>query len=106
MVMANNLKKGLILLGVMVLVIVGLYASLMIGGLVTGSIANTATSGDITVSSAMNTSIAGFETSYISDSEGIANNSGLIIALVAIVVLVTVFGIRFNFTGGGRRGVE
>lgn len=98
----DSLKKGLMLLGVMVLIIVGLYASLMIGGLVIGSIAEVAIGGDVPVSTAMNTSLSGMETSYISDSESISGNTGLIIALVAIVVLVMVFGIKFSF--GGKKG--
>ena len=106
MVNADSLKKGLLLLVIMIGVIIGLYALLMIGGLVVGSIGGVATSGSVPVSTAMNTSIAGFETSYISDAESISENSGLIIALVAIVVVVLVFGIKFNFGVGGRKGVE
>ena len=103
---SNSLKKGLILLVAMIGIIVALYALLMIGGLVVGSISNVATSGDVPVSAAMNTSIAGFETSYISDAETVSDNSGLIIALVAIVVLVIVFGIKFGFGSTGKGGVN
>lgn len=106
MVNADSLKKGLMILVIMIGVIVGLYALLMIGGLVVGSIANVAVSGSVPVSAAMNTSLSGFETSYITDSGSIANNSGLIIALVAVVVIILVFGIKFSFGGSGKRGVE
>ena len=105
MVDMNGIKKGMMILVTVIGIIIGLYGLLMIGGLVVGSIANVATSGDITVSTAMNTSLAGLEGDYIADSESVAGNSGLIIALVAIVVLVAVFGIKFGFSKG-KKGVE
>jgi hypothetical protein len=104
MVNGNGLKQGMMILLVIFGLVIGLYGLGMIGGLVVGSIANTATSGDIPVSAAMNTSIGGLETNYISDATSVFNNTGLIIALVAIVVLVIVFGIRFNFGGSSRKG--
>lgn len=106
MIKMNNLTKGLLMLVAAIGIIIGLYGLLMIGGLVVGSIANVATGGDIAVSSAMNTSLAGLEGDYITDSEAVAGNSGLIIALVAIVVLVAVFGFKFGFGGRGAKGVE
>lgn len=104
MVSTDNLKKGLLVLGVMLLVVIGLYATLMIGGLVVGSIAEQATAGTVSVSSAMNTSIAGHESQYITDSESIADNSTLIIGLVAIVVIMLIFGFKFSFgkMGSGK----
>jgi hypothetical protein len=103
----KGLIAGMLILAGIFTLLIGLYATGMIGGLVVGSISNVATSGDITVSSAMNTSIAALETSYIADTTSIFGNTGLIIALVAIVVLVIVFGIKFNM-GTGRKsgGVE
>ena len=106
MIKMNNLTKGLLVLVGVIGIIIGLYGLLMIGGLVIGSIAGVATGGDIVVSTAMNTSLAGMEGNYISDSEAVANNSGLIIALVAIVVLIAVFGFKFGFGGRGSKGVE
>ena len=105
MVNENALKKGALILGTLLLVFIGFYAALMIGGLTVGSIANTATSGTVTVSTAMNTSIAGFETSYISDVGSLQKNVALIVGLIAIVVIVAVFGFKFNF-GRGSKGVE
>ena len=102
----KGLKNGMLILLAILGLIVALYGLLMIGGLVVGSIAQTATSGSIPVSTAMNTSIAGMETSYITDAENISGNSALIIALVAIVVLIIVFGIKFNFGKTTGKGVE
>jgi hypothetical protein len=102
----NGLIAGMLILAGIFALLIGLYATGMIGGLVVGSIANVATSGDISVSSAMNTSISALETSYISDTTSIFSNTGLIIALVAIVILTVIFGIRFNMSGKKAGGVE
>jgi hypothetical protein len=103
----SGLIAGMLILASIFALLIGLYATGMIGGLVVGSIAQVATGGDITVSTQMNTSIAALETSYISDTTSIFSNTGLIIALVSIVVLVILFGIKFNM-GTGRKsgGVE
>lgn len=106
MIKMNNITKGLLVLVAVIGIIITLYGLLMIGGLVIGSIAGVATGGDITVSTAMNTSLAGLEGDYISDAEAVATNSGLVIALVAIVVLVAVFGFKFSFGRSGKKGVE
>lgn len=93
----------------MVLVLVGFYATLLIGGLVVGTISNTATSGDIEVSSAMNTSLTGIESDYISQSDNVSNNIPLIVGLVAVVVIVLIFfGRKFNLggTGGSSGGMN
>jgi len=100
----DSLRKGALVLGVLLVIFIGLYASFMIGGLVVGSIANTATSGTVAVSPAMNTSIAGFETSYITDAGSIQTNATLIIGLIAIVVIMLVFGFKFNFGKSGKGG--
>ena len=104
MIGTDALKKGALILGVLLVIIIGFYAALMIGGLVVGSIANTATAGTVTVSSAMNTSIAGFETSYITDVGTLRGNLTLIVGLIAIVVIMLVFGFKFNFGGGKGKG--
>jgi len=106
MVSEQSLKKGALILGVLLVVFIGFYAALMIGGLVVGSIANTAGSGAVTVSTGMNTSISGFETSYITDVTSLQSNATLIIGLIAIVIIMLVFGFKFNFGGKGRGSVE
>ena len=104
MVSTDSLKKGALVLGVLLVIFIGFYAALMIGGLVVGSIGNTATSGAVTVSTGMNTSIAGFETSYITDVTSLQSNATLIIGLIAIVIIMLVFGFKFNFSGGKGKG--
>jgi len=99
----NTLKKAVIVLGVILLALITFYATLMIGGLVVGTISNTATSGNVPVSSAMNTSIAGVEADYITQSNGLAGNVPLITGLIAVVVIVLIFfGKKFNL--GGSKG--
>jgi len=106
MVNFESLKKGALILGGLLVVFIAFYASLMIGGLVTGSIANTATSGAVNVSTAMNTALTGYETGYISTASSLSNNAPLIVGLVAIVVIISVFGFKFNFGGSRKGGVE
>jgi len=104
----NTLKKALIVLGVLLLALIGFYATLMIGGLVVGTISNTAVSGNIPVSSAMNTSISGVEGDYITQSDALGSNVPLIVGLVAVIVIVLVFfGKRFNLgSNGGNSGLN
>jgi len=108
MVSTDSLKQGALVLGVLLVIFIGFYAALMIGGLVVGSIANTATGGTVAVSEGMNTSIAGFETSYITDAGSLQGNATLIIGLIAIVVIMLVFGFKFKFGAKdkGKGGVE
>jgi len=101
----NTLKKGLTVLGVLLLAMIGFYATLMIGGLVVGTISNTATSGNIGVSSAMNTSLGAVEGDYITQSDALAGNVPLIIGLVAVVVIILIFfGKRFSLGGNNKGG--
>ena len=101
----NTLKKGLVVLGVILLAMIGFYATMMIGGLVVGTISNTATDGSITVSDAMNTSLASVEGDYITQSESLSGTVPLIIGLVAVVIIVLIFfGKRFNLGGTGGSG--
>ena len=97
----NTLKKALMVLGVLLLAMITFYATMMIGGLVVGTISNTATSGSIAVSSAMNTSLAGVEADYITQSDSLAGNVPIVVGLIAIVIIVLIFfGKRFNLAGG------
>ncbi len=99
----NTLKKALVFLGVLILALIGFYATMMIGGLVIGTISNTATGGSITVSSAMNTSLSGVEGDYITQSSALSNNVPLIVGLVAVITIVLVFfGSKFSL--GGKDG--
>lgn len=101
----NTLKKALVVLGVLLLTLITFYAIVMIGGLVVGTISNTATSGNIPVSSAMNTSISGVEGDYITQSAALASNVPLVVGLVAVIVIVLVFfGKKFNLSQGGGSG--
>lgn len=101
----KTLKLGVVVLGGFLLAMITFYATLMIGGLVVGTVANTATSGDIDVSSAMNTSLAGVEGDYITNSEALSNNIPLVVGLIAVVLIVLVFfGSKFNLMGGGNKG--
>jgi len=90
----KSLVQGFLILAGITAAAIGLYVLLPIGGLTVGTITNTATSGAVNVSTAMNTALAGYETSYIADTDSITNNTGVIIGLVAIVVIITVFGLQ------------
>jgi len=97
----NTLKKALIVLGVILLAMITFYSTLMIGGLVVGTITNTVTSGSIGVSPAMNTSIAAIEGDYITQSDALAGNVPIVIGLISIVIIVLIFfGKKFNISGG------
>lgn len=104
----NTLKTALIVLGVLLLAVIGYYATLMIGGLVVGTISNTATSGNVPVSVAMNTSLAGVEADYITQSDNLSSNVPLITGLIGVVVIVLIFfGKKFKFgTVGGSGKVD
>jgi hypothetical protein len=104
----NTLKKALVVLGVLLLAMITFYATLMIGGLVVGTISNTATAGTIPVSGAMNTSLSGVEGDYITQSDALAGNVPLVIGLVAVIVIVLIFfGKRFNLgNSGGNSGLN
>jgi hypothetical protein len=104
----NTLKRAVVVLGAILLALITFYATLMIGGLVVGTIANTATSGSVPVSDAMNTSIASVEGEYITQSQGISANVPLITGLVAVILIVLIFfGKKFNLGGqGGSKGLN
>lgn len=104
---SKNLIAAAVIIGVLLLIFIGLFATGMIGGLVVGTISQTSQSGIVPVSDAMNTSLAGLETDYITASESLFGNVTLIIGLFAIVVIILVFGFKMNFGGKQRgKGVE
>ena len=103
---SKNLVAAAVIIGVLLLIFIGLFATGMIGGLVVGTISETATSGIVPVSTAMNTSLAGLEGDYISASDSLFSNVTLIIGLFAIVVIILVFGFKMNFGGKSGKSVE
>ena len=106
----KSLIGGIIVLVGIVGALIGLYVLLPIGGLTVGVITNTATSGAVNVSAGMSTALSGYETSYIADTHSVTNNTAVIIGLVAIVVIIIVFGLkdflRDLFKGFGKGGVN
>jgi len=103
---SKNLIAAALIIGALLLIFIGLFATGMIGGLVVGTISETSTSGVVPVSTAMNTSLAGLEGDYITASEALFGNVTLIIGLFAIVVIIMVFGFKMSFGGKGKKGVE
>ena len=111
----KSLLSGMFLLIAIVGALMGLYVLLDISGLTVGTVTNVAVGdfngssggGNINVSTAMKTHLQGLETTYITDADAVTTNSGLIISLVAIVVIILVFGLEDffrNFTDGVRKG--
>jgi hypothetical protein len=96
------LIEGAKTVGTILAAFIGVYALAFVGGLVIGVLSNTATSGDITVSSAMNTSLTGVETSYIAAQSALFSPLTTIAALVIVVVLVVIFFKKGN--GGANLG--
>jgi len=107
----KSLIMGMFTLIAIVGTLMGLYVLLDISGLTVGTVTNVAVGdfngttggGNINVSNAMKTHLQGLETSYISDAESVTVNSALVISLVAIVVIILVFGLEDffrNFTKG------
>ena len=107
-----NVKNIFIALGA-VLGVIGLlgaiYILFMVNGLVVGTTAQVATSGNINVSAAMNTYLLGAEGDYISDAETLQGNVTLALQIMAIVIILVLFGIgalfgRDFFQKGGKSG--
>jgi len=69
----KSLVGGILILIGIVGTLIGLYVLLPIGGLTVGVITNTATSGAVNVSAAMQTALTGYETSYIADTTAVTN---------------------------------
>lgn len=87
----KTLIEGAKAVGLILGAFIGVYALAFVGGLVIGVLANTATSGDIVVSSAMNTSLTGLESSYITAQTAALNPLTTVAALVIVVILVVIF---------------
>lgn len=96
----KSLVEGAKVVGILLGAFIGIYALAFIGGLVIGVLANVATSGDITVSTAMNTSLTGLETGYIAAQAAVFNPITTIAALVVVVVLGIMFFKGGNMTSG------
>jgi len=98
----EGIKKVLYII-IAVLALLGtLFVGPMIYGLIVGSVAKVATDGSVPVSSAMNTSISGMETTYIATVDTTLGNTTLAVSLLAIVVIMVVF----NFYTNGKKSRE
>lgn len=116
----KSLVGGILILIGIVGALIGLYVLLPIGGLTIGVITevavpggNVSNAGAVNVSQAMRTALVGYETSYIADTNAVTNNTSVIIGLVAIVVIIVVFGLKDflkdlfkGFGSMGRGGVN
>lgn len=100
----ESLKTGMQLVVSFVGLFISFYALLFIGLLVIGVIANTALSGDITVSNQTNTTISETETTFTGAVDTLQNPVTIIISLVVVGVLMAMFFPQ-GFQGGasGRR---
>jgi len=106
MAIMESLKKGMKLVVSFVGLFISFYALLFIGLLVVGVIANTALSGDITVSDQTNTTITEAEEGFTSAVGTIQNPVTIIISLVVVGVLMAMFfpqGFQGG-TGSKKRG--
>ncbi len=113
----KSLIAGIVILVGIVGTLIGLYVLLPIGGLTVGVITevavpggNVSAAGPVNVSQAMRTALVGYEGSYIADTNSVTNNTQVIIGLVAIVVIIIVFGLKDFlkdlFNGFGKGGVN
>ena len=102
-----DVKNILIALGAIVGVIAllgSIYVLFMVNGLVIGTTAQVATSGNINVSSAMQTYLTGAEGDYISDADTLQGNVTLAIQIFAIVIILVLFGIGAIFATSYFKG--
>jgi len=90
--LGNSLESGMDTLQKLALGLGGLIMTIVITLLIVGVTTNVATSGDITVSSGVNTSLAASETSLTTGVTAITGNLSLIFSLVALVVILGVLG--------------
>ena len=99
----RSLIEGAKTVAIILAAFIGGYALAILGSLVIGVLVGVATSGDITVSSAMNTSIIADETSFISVKAVVLSPYTTIAALVIVVVLWMIFfsGRDKNSLGAG-----
>ncbi len=108
MVEFKSLMEGAKVVGLVILAIIGAYAIAILGGIVIGVLVNVVTSGDITVSAAMNTALTGYETTYISTVSTSLTPLITIAALVVVVVLILIFFGKGGFSLGqkGGKGIQ
>ena len=104
MVEFKSLLQGAKLVGLVILAIIGAYAIAILGGIVIGTLVQVVTGGDITVSSAMNTALAGYEGTYISTITTSLTPLVTIAALVVVVVLILIFFGKGGFSLGKKSG--
>lgn len=96
------------MLGIALAISLGVYFLSIIGGLMMGTLTNTATDGSIPVSAAMNTSLAGIEADFITFNEKIVAQPLVIVGLLIIVILATIFGFKGlgKYKSKGKSGME
>jgi len=107
---AKGMGKGLtdgmkILIGI-VAGLGTLVVTTMVILLIVGVLGNTATSGDITVSSGINTSLSSLETDTTTAVSSLMDNLDLIIGLVALVVILAVIGWMVFKKGKGSKQAD
>lgn len=98
--MQKGLTDGASLMGKLAKAIGISVLILVVMGIIVGVFMNQVTSGNIPVSDAMNTSLSGIETEYISAQDALIGNVALIAGLVALVIILAVFA--FVFKGGDK----
>lgn len=100
--MGNALLNGMDILKGIAMGLGGLLVTVIIVLLVVGVLTNTVEDGSIPVSSSINTSVTGLETTATSATTAITNNITLIIGLVALVVILAVIGFMVFKSGKGK----
>jgi len=93
----KNITAVLLVILGLVGILGALYMVFMINGLVVGTTANVATSGDINVSSAMQTHLSGMEGKYVTAAESLESRVGLAIQIFAVVIILALFGLGGYF---------
>lgn len=101
----KGLKGGLMVLLFILAAIIGLYVTGVIGTVIVGKTVQVGTSTALNLSSAASNATTALETSYISNQTSVFSNLPIIVGLVALVVLIAVFGVKLNL-GRGSKGVE
>ncbi len=102
MVEFKSLMEGAKVVGLVILAIIGAYAIAILGGIVIGVLVQVVTSGDISVSPAMNTALSGYEGTYISTVTTSLTPLITIAALVIVVVLILIFFGKGGFSLGNK----
>lgn len=102
----SNITNVLLIILGLVGLLGALYLVFMINGLVVGTTSQVATSGDINVSSAMQTHLTGMESKYVTAAESLESRVGLAIQIFAVVIILALFGLGgyFTYTKLNKRG--